>query len=528
MTVVSAIKAFQLANEGATVAQALLNAVMNANPILLIVTAIIAVVTALVTFIATNEDARAKIVEIWNKIKEVAGNVFGALVTFFTETVPNAISTFKDKAVEVFTNIVDFVKNNWQSLLLLIVNPFAGAFALAYENCEGFRAFVDNFVLTIKNFFINMGTTIVNFFTETIPTFVSNMVSWFMQLPEKIGYALGYIIGKLIQWNVNVLNWIITNVPIIIQSVVKFFSELPGKIWVFLVNIVTKIGTWCINMKKKATEGVTELIKKVIDFFKQLPGKIYDAIKGAVDKITTWGNNMKSKAVSMITAMISNVVSTAKGLPQKVYDAIKGAIDKIVTWGTNMKNKAKTAITNVATTITDGLKNLPQSVESVGKNIVEGLWKGIQNAKDWIKQKVGEFAKGILQGMKDALGIKSPSRVFRDQVGKYIAEGIGVGITANEDSAINALEQVGDDMVNSAKGINGLTLNRQLETTFKGSIGNGGSISDLVDLVSEYMPKIIEASNKAIMLDTGVLVGETIDHIDRKLANNYALKARGI
>lgn len=528
MTVVSAIKAFQLANEGATVAQALLNVVMNANPIMLIVTAIIAVVTALVTFIATNEDARNKIVEIWNKIKEVAGTVFGVLVTFFTETVPNAIMSFKDIAVSVFTNIVDFVKNNWQSLLLLIINPFAGAFALAYEHCEGFRAFVDNFVLTIKNFFINMGTSIVNFFTSTIPTFIENMGSWFMQLPEKIGYALGYIIGKLILWSQNVISWITTNVPLIIQSVVKFFSELPGKIWVFLVNIVTKIATWCTNMKKKATEGVTELIKKVVDFFKQLPGKIYDAIKGAVDKIATWGSNMKSKAVSMISNMISSVVTTAKGLPQKVYDAIKGAIDKISTWGTNMKNKAKTAITNVATTITDGLKNLPTSVETVGKNIVEGLWRGIQGAKDWIKQKVGEFAKGILQGMKDALGIKSPSRVFRDQVGKYIAEGIGVGITANEDSAINALEQVGDDMVNSAKGINGLTLNRQLETTFKGSIGNGGSISDLVDLVSEYMPKIIEASNKAIMLDTGVLVGETIDHIDRKLANNYALKARGI
>lgn len=528
MTVVSAIKAFQLANEGATVAQALLNVVMNANPIMLIVTAIIAVVTALVTFIATNEDARNKIVEIWNKIKEVAGTVFGVLVTFFTETVPNAIMSFKDIAVSVFTNIVDFVKNNWQSLLLLIINPFAGAFALAYEHCEGFRAFVDNFVLTIKNFFINMGTSIVNFFTSTIPTFIENMGSWFMQLPEKIGYALGYIIGKLILWSQNVISWITTNVPLIIQSVVKFFSELPGKIWVFLVNIVTKIATWCTNMKKKATEGVTELIKKVVDFFKQLPGKIYDAINGAVDKIATWGSNMKSKAVSMISNMISSVVTTAKGLPQKVYDAIKGAIDKISTWGTNMKNKAKTAITNVATTITDGLKNLPTSVETVGKNIVEGLWRGIQGAKDWIKQKVGEFAKGILQGMKDALGIKSPSRVFRDQVGKYIAEGIGVGITANEDSAIDALEQVGDDMVNSAKNLNGVTLNRQLETTFKGSIGNGGSVADLIDLVAEYMPKIIEASNKAIMLDTGVLVGETIDHIDRKLANNYALKARGI
>ena len=65
-SVVGAIKAYQLANEGATIAQALFNAVLNANPLMLIVTLITAVVVALVTFVATNEDARNKIKEIWN------------------------------------------------------------------------------------------------------------------------------------------------------------------------------------------------------------------------------------------------------------------------------------------------------------------------------------------------------------------------------------------------------------------------------------------------------------------------------
>lgn len=142
--------------------------------------------------------------------------------------------------------------------------------------------------------------------------------------------------------------------------------------------------------------------------------------------------------------------------------------------------------------------------------------------------KVKGFANSILGGIKSALGIHSPSTIFRDQVGRYISEGIGVGISENADSPISALEEVSDDMLDSARSINGITLNRQLENTFTGTVTAGGSVKDLVDMVSEYFPKLIEASKKSIVLDTGTLVGETINKIDEKLANNYTLKARMI
>lgn len=71
--VVTAVKAFQAANEGASAAQAILNGVMKANPIMLVATLVIGLVTALVTFIATNEDARAKLVAAWNAIKSGVG-----------------------------------------------------------------------------------------------------------------------------------------------------------------------------------------------------------------------------------------------------------------------------------------------------------------------------------------------------------------------------------------------------------------------------------------------------------------------
>lgn len=90
--VVQAIKAFQIANEGATVAQAALNLVMNANPIGIVITAIAALVAALITLWNTNEDFRNAVISIWNNVKAVVLDIAGKLKAFFTETLPQAVT----------------------------------------------------------------------------------------------------------------------------------------------------------------------------------------------------------------------------------------------------------------------------------------------------------------------------------------------------------------------------------------------------------------------------------------------------
>lgn len=65
----------------------------------------------------------------------------------------------------------------------------------------------------------------------------------------------------------------------------------------------------------------------------------------------------------------------------------------------------------------------------IGKNIVNGVWEGIKGMASWLSDKVTGFFSGIVSGVKNILGIKSPSRVFRDEVGKFMAQGVGVGFT---------------------------------------------------------------------------------------------------
>ena len=97
----------------------------------------------------------------------------------------------------------------------------------------------------------------------------------------------------------------------------------------------------------------------------------------------------------------------------------------------------------------DGLSALPEKVVSIGRNIVEGLWQGIQNAGDWLRSKISGFVDGIVNGFNNNLDSHSPSRVMRDQVGKWIPLGIAEGISRNLAPLRSAMQQA-TDMVAAA------------------------------------------------------------------------------
>lgn len=511
---------------GSTVMGAL-NAVMAVNPIVLIVSLIAGLIVAFITLWNTSEGFRNFWINLWEKIKTVFGIVCDAIVNFFTVTIPNAFSNFVTFLGNIVNNIVTFftvtVPNAWSSFLTFVGN-FINNIVTFFSQLPGrIWAFLVNVVTSIANWGVNLYNTAVN----AVRNMINNVVTFFSQLPYKIGYALGFVIGKLISFGQQAIAWVKTNVPRIISNIVNFFATLPSRIWTFLKNVISRVISWGASVKEKATTAIKNMVSSVVSFASQLPGKIWSAIQSAITFVTTWGSRILSTAKNAITKMVSSVVSTAKQIPGKLWSAISGAISKLATWGSQLLSKAKTAISNVKDAIVNGLKAIPGKIADVGRNIVEGVWNGIKNATGWIKDKIASFASGLVDGVKDALGIKSPSRVFSDMVGKYIPEGIAVGITANADQPLKALNALSEDMLNQDFALNGATINRKLETTF--GTPEVDSQSSMIGTLNHKLDTMIEKLGRLqIVLDTGTLVGETIDKIDAGLGTRQTLIARGV
>lgn len=314
---IAAFKVWKATTEGMTIAQKLLNTVMAANPIGIVITVVAALVTALITLFATNEDFRNKVIAVWEKVKEVAGNVFGAIADFFTVTIPNA-----------FNSLIGFIKSNWQGLLLFIVNPFAGAFKLLYDNCGAFRDFIDNLVAKIQEFFQNLWSGIVSIFqgvgqwfsdrfTEAyngVTSVFSAIGSWFAARWQDIKNALALVAS----WFLTMFTNAYTNVTNVFSAIGSWF----GARWTEIKTALANVATWFGTQFQNAWTNIKNAFANVTSFFSGL----WEKIKGCFVDV---GTKIGSAVGDAFKSAINSCLSTIEGVVNKFIGMINGVIDII-------------------------------------------------------------------------------------------------------------------------------------------------------------------------------------------------------
>lgn len=239
---------------------------------------------------------------------------------------------------------------------------------------------------SVKNFCIDTWNALLDFLgglPDKVGKIISDIAKWFSDLPGKIGYALGYALGTVTKWAIDLAKYLSQKIPEIIESVRKWFSELPDKIYNAIVSFIEKAKQWAANVKKIFEEKSKEIINNVINFFKELPGKIYDAIKGFFEKIRQWAKEAISTVRSTVPEIISTIVNFFTSLPSKLFD--------------------------------------------IGKQMIQGLINGVQSMFSSAWSAISSFADGVVKGFKSALQIHSPSRVMF-ALGEFTIEGYENGL----------------------------------------------------------------------------------------------------
>lgn len=403
-----------------------------------LIAGLVALIGVFVYFWTTSEEFRNFWIGMLETVKEACISAWNGISHFFTETIPNA-----------FKKVVNFFKEDWKEILLFIVNPFVGAFALAYKHCEGFRNFIDNLVESIKDFFVNgfeylknavsnFGTLLVTrfknwcdevwiLFTQTIPNWIQSIVDWFSELPHHIGYALGFVVTKLIMWGVDMFNYITTNVPIWIDNITNWFAQLPGRIWTWLIDSINKVKAWGYDMGVKAGQIAAEFLTNTITWFSQLPGRLWTWLTNSINKVKQWGYDMGVKAGQIAAEFLKNTIDYFSKLPGRIWEWLVNTVSKVKAWGVDLWNAGVDSAKQLVKSIIETVESIPGKMVDIGKRIVEGIWQGIINAKNWFMDQVHGFFSGIVDGAKAALGIHSPARKMIP-VGDYTVQGMEVGI----------------------------------------------------------------------------------------------------
>ena len=405
--------------------------------------------------------------QAWQGVKEIFGAVwdlikgtFESWAIAFKGIADTVLGWFGTTWDETWTNIKQFFVDTWNGITTFFSNVI-----------NAIKMAVSNFITTIINFFAQLPTNIANFITNaynSVVTWVSNMVakaremgqnflntvvSFFTNLPYKVGYFIGNTLTNIVIWAGSMVTKAREMGTNFLNNVVSFFTQLPGKVLQFITSAFNNVQIWATNMANKAREMGTNFINNVVSFFTQLPGKVLQFITSALNNVQMWATNMVNKAREMGTNFINNVVSFMQQLPGKIKQYLDSAINNLKTWVTQMGQKGKEAVQSLINNVTSAASGIASKVMSIGSDIVSGVWQGIKNAKDAFVSNVKSFFSGIVDGVKDALGIGSPSKVFRDEIGKWLPPGVVQGFEAAMPSAMKAIQK------DLNKGIDNIDIN---------------------------------------------------------------------
>ena len=240
----------------------------------------------------------------------------------------------------------------------------------------------------IKQIIVTKWNAAIDFMTS-LPGKVGNIINsigeWFSSLPEKIGYALGFAVGKIGEWVGNMVVAVTTEVPKIVSSVVKFFEELPGNIWTAILKALDVISKWRERMIASVVIEIPKIISSIVGEFKKLPdelrklGKfIWDGlINGLKDAWSTVTNGIKSFTDGFI-----NGFKEALGIhsPSTVFAEIGGYIVQGLANGiTAALPYVEQAMTNLANVVQQKGNEMIDYGTTTATNFVDGFFNGLDS-----------------------------------------------------------------------------------------------------------------------------------------------------
>ena len=404
---VTALKSFDAAAKIAAAGQWVLNAAMNANPIVLVVTAIAALVSALVWFFTQTETGRKAwaaftsfLSSAWQSVVSFVTGLGQNIANFFTQTIPNAI----------------------QSVI------------------QWFQQLPSAIGTALSNLITSIGTWAVSFGQSALQAgqqFVSNIANFLTNLPATIAYWLAYGITFVVLWAAQLGSQAISAGQQFLTNLGTFLMQLPGNIWNWLTSTVASVASWAAQMGANALSAGSRFLSNVGTFISQLPANVGSWLSGAVSAAASFVGRMASNAVNAGSRFLSSIGSYISQVPGRIGAGLSGAISAVGSFASSMASGALRAGQQFLSNLVNTLASIPGRMVSIGSQIVQGIINGITGS-------IGQVGSAILGGVKDAiadvknmLGIHSPSRLFRDQIGRNIGLGLAQGIS-NSQAAVMA------------------------------------------------------------------------------------------
>ena len=333
---------------------------------------------------------------------------------------------------------------------------------------------------------------LVNDFVDSVSAMLDNLIPRILIAIEGLGELIPKLIEvlmnhlpEIIQTGQNILNallqGIVENIPQMASTVNQVILSLVD----FIIQNLPMILQAGITILLELIKGITQALPDLIPIMVQVIMDMVNILLDNIDLIIECG-------IQLLVALTEGIMNALPELIARLPEIIIKIVSKLI----ELTPQLLSASLRIILALGEGLirfipqliSKIPQIIKSmisafkqgigdfvnIGKNLLNGLWEGIKNTKDWLLNKIKGFAKTITNGIKSFFGIHSPSRLFRNEIGKNLILGVGVAFEKDDDLIDKQISDFGDDVYKKMQG----AVN--METGKMAFSGTSGSISQIL------------------------------------------------
>ena len=339
---------------------------------------------------------------------------------------------------------VDMLNSMAEGLATGLPEFLANALPMIGQLAAGIRESAGQLVDAGINLIMNLADGLIAAIPDllaNIPQIIIDLCGVINDNAPKLLMAGVQLIGKLVMGMLQAIPQILAAMPKIVEAI---WSVISAFNWLDLgTNIMTFF-----------RDGLKSMVSKIGEAGRS----VFETVKNAIVNLPNTLKNLGSNAVSGMANAIRGLLSTVGNAAKAVFTNI---VNAVLNLPSRLLELAKSAVTNVA----NAFKNVEWG--SIGSNIITGIISGIGSAVAGLVSSAIDAAMSAFNAAKRALGIRSPSRLFADEIGKFIPPGITVGIEA---AMPKAKRDVADDMEQFASTAQDAVLSSQNKTAARAAV----------------------------------------------------------
>lgn len=391
---------------------------------------------------------------VWQGISDFFGNLWNGIVTTaqgiwssFAQGMAPIVDAFKN----LWSTLTDFFSTLWQGIVNTAQTIWQGLLPIVTTVWNGIKTVVSTIMQAISDVIQTIGTAIQAVWTAiwnvvqtvamTIWDAIKNFISLEIQGIQTVIQSVMTIIQTIWQTAWNVIETVVQTIWSIISTTVSTaINAVAG-----VIRAVTDAikgdwsGAWneIENVASTIWNGITSIVSTAINGVRSIISSVMNGISSVWSSAWNGIKSVTSGAMSMVRLVVSGGMSAMHSVVSSMMSAVQSAF--ISGW-----NAARNATANGISRAVSAARSMTGAMVSAGRDFVMGFVNGIEGAIWRAASAAARMASAAMHAAKAWFNIGSPSKVMRDQVGKWVPAGLAVGIEQNTDLVENAAKRMAE------------------------------------------------------------------------------------